>query len=78
MNVTLELDSGPFEMSFAYIPMGEPAFSDVPGIGAACGTYEEAERTGALMLSIGNWRSFRIEKRYGQPELIDGPGGDDA
>lgn len=62
--VAVELDSGLFEMVFEYVPIGVPAFSDVPAEGVPAGTHGQAELTGAHMLWVGNWRSFRVEKRY--------------
>lgn len=47
-----------------FIARGEPAFSDVPDAIADHDTYEAAEATGLRMLSVGNWLSFTIEKRY--------------
>lgn len=74
--VTVELDSGPYEATFGYVPIGEPAYSDVPSEGPIQPTENDAERYGFLLLAIGNWRSFRVEKRYlgtpVVPEQIDG------
>lgn len=62
--VGVELDSGPVEMAFGYVPVGVPAYSDVAADLWPQPTHAEAEMVGARMLAIGNWRSFRIEKRW--------------
>ena len=62
--VTVELDHGPFDMHFGYVPRGVPAYGDVPVDLGPCPDEGSAELAGALMLSIGNWRSFTVEKRY--------------
>lgn len=62
--VTVELDGGPFDMHFGYVPRGVPSYEDVPGDLGPCPDEGSAELAGALMLSIGNWRSFTVEKRY--------------
>lgn len=66
--VTVELDGGPYEAVIAYVAVGVPAYSDVPSVLAGRPTEAEAERSGITMLSVGNWSSFHVEKRY-----IDGP-----
>jgi hypothetical protein len=63
-HVTVELDSGPFEMALAYVPVGEPAYSDVPARLAGLPTYGDAEMVGARMLAVGNWSKFHVEKVF--------------
>lgn len=62
--VAVELDCGPIEMAFGYVPVGVPAYSDVAPELWPQPTDAEAEMVGARMLAIGNWRSFRVEKRW--------------
>lgn len=65
--VMVELDSGPFEAEFFYVPVGQPAYSDVSGTAGQHGTFAAAEMAGFRLLAVGNWQSFTIEKRYAVP-----------
>jgi hypothetical protein len=62
--VGVELDSGPTDMAFGYVPVGVPAYSDVAPELWPQPSHAAAELVGARMLVIGNWQSFRIEKRW--------------
>lgn len=62
--VGVELDCGPFDMAFGYVPVGVPTYSDVAPELWPQRTNAEAEMVGARMLAVGNWQSFRIEKRW--------------
>lgn len=66
-HVTVELDSGPYEMEFSYQPIGQPRYGDVPSLIGTFDSENDAELAGARMLSIGNWRSFTVQKRYAHP-----------
>ena len=66
-HVTVELDSGPYEMEFSYQPVGQPSYSDVPSLIGSFDSENDAELAGARMLAIGNWRSFTVQKRYARP-----------
>lgn len=67
LRVTVELDSGPYEMTFSWQPVGQPAYTDVPALIGTFKSENDAELAGARMLAIGNWRSFHVVKRYAQP-----------
>lgn len=62
--VTIETDAGPVELVITYTPIGEPVYADVPSEGAVCADEAHAEAYGAWIVKVGNWRSFRVEKRY--------------
>jgi hypothetical protein len=62
--VTVELDSGPCELMFCYLPLGVPAYGDVPSRLDVCADEQKALLAGALMVQVGNWHSFVVEKRY--------------
>ena len=62
--VAMEADIGVIDLAFGYVPKGDPTYSDVPTDLAPCSTESAAEVAGAVMVGIGNWRSFTVEKRY--------------
>jgi hypothetical protein len=66
--VTVELGSGPFEMSFYFVAVGDPRYSDVSAQLDPIDTDQEAVLAGATMLMVGNWRSFTVEKHYRRAE----------
>lgn len=62
--VTMEHDAGPIEVAFGYVPKGDPTYGDVPSELGPCSDEGAAELAGALLVGVGNWRSFTVEKRY--------------
>lgn len=62
--VTLERDLGPIDLAFGFVPKGKPTYGDVPPYLDVCASEDEAEAEGAVMVAVGNWQWFTVEKRY--------------
>lgn len=62
--VTIETDAGDCTLAFGYAAVGVPRYSDVRPRGPWFPSESEAERYGAHIVLVGNWRSFCVEKRY--------------
>lgn len=62
--VTIETGAGAATLTFGYQAQADVAYSDVPKASRWFATEAAAESYGAWIISLGNWRSFTIEKRY--------------